>query len=201
MGRDCPNISALSVQAIFMSTTLKLSIEEYNCMVEMGAFDHLNRSIELVRGEIREMNPAGPLHNDLIAFLTDWSYQTTDRSRIRITVQAGLELAGQQSCPEPDLLWLRAGRYRDRHPTAADVKLAIEVSDSSLIKDLGEKVPLYAEAGIPECWIVDALGQCIYVYRNPIQGRYALPEIAKITDRLAPQEPCLTPLDLGAIFS
>lgn len=201
MGRDCPNIIGLSAQAISMSTTLKLSVEEYNRMVEMGAFNHLNRSVELVRGEIREMNPAGPLHNDLIAFLTDWSFQTTDRNRIRITVQAGLELAGQQSCPEPDLLWLRAGRYRDRHPTAADVKLAIEVSDTSLLKDLGEKVPLYAEAGIPECWIVDAMGQCIYVYRNPFQGRYALPEIAKITDRLSPQEPCLTPLDLGDLFS
>jgi len=32
-----------------------------------GAFDHLNRKIELIYGEIREMNPAGPVHDDLIA--------------------------------------------------------------------------------------------------------------------------------------
>ncbi len=92
-------------------------------------------------------------------------------------------------------------RRQEPPSIAADVKLAIEVSDSSLTRDLGEKVPLYAEAGIPEFWGVDALGQCIYVHRDPLQGKYARPEIARITDRLLPQEPCQTPLDLGELFS
>ena len=57
-----------------MSTVLHLTAEEYDRMVIRGAFDHLNRKIELIRGEIREMNPAGPIRNDFIAFLTEWSY-------------------------------------------------------------------------------------------------------------------------------
>ena len=184
-----------------MSTILNLSVEEYNRMVELGAFDHLNRKIELIRGEIREMNPAGPLHNDLIAYLTDWSYRTTERSRIRITVQAGLELAEQQRCPEPDELWLRAARYRHHHPTATDVKLAIEVSDSSLQQDLGEKTALYAEAGIIEFWIVDAQGQCVHVFHNPHAGRYERPIIFTIGDHLSPLEPCQSPLDIRELFA
>jgi hypothetical protein len=44
-----------------MSTSLNLTIDQYVRMVERGAFDHLNRKIELIRGEIREMNPAGLL--------------------------------------------------------------------------------------------------------------------------------------------
>lgn len=56
-----------------MSTTLHLTIDEFDRMVLCGAFDHLRRKIELIRGELREMNPAGPLHDDLITYLTNWS--------------------------------------------------------------------------------------------------------------------------------
>ena len=54
-----------------MSTGLKLSVAEYEAMVEKGAFDHLSKKIELIYGVIEEMNPAGPLHDDLIEYLTD----------------------------------------------------------------------------------------------------------------------------------
>lgn len=60
------------------------------------------------------------------------------------------------SRPEPDLLWVKAGRYQQGHPTADDVMLAIEVSHTSLQYDLSEKASLYAEAGIVEYWLVDA---------------------------------------------
>jgi Uma2 family endonuclease len=74
--------------------------------------------------------------------------------------------------PEPDLLWVRADRYRDRHPTAADVKLAIEVADSSLQYDLVQKSALYAEAEITEYWIVDSQSRSIHVFRKPSYGTY-----------------------------
>lgn len=183
-----------------MSTNLNLTATEYGRMVERGAFDHLNRKIELIYGEIREMSPAGPVHDDLIAFLTDWSVHAIDRERIRVNVQLGLDLSDLQSRPEPDLLWVRAARYRDRHPSAADVKLAIEVSDSSLQADLIEKAGLYAEAGIVEYWIVDAIGQCVHVFRNPQAGEYAQRSIAKIGELLSPLEPCNNPLDIQDLF-
>ena len=34
------------------------------------------------------------------------------------------------------------------------------------------KTPLYAEAGIPEYWIVDLQRKCIDVYRKPQKDRY-----------------------------
>ena len=54
-----------------MSTALHFTNEEYGRMVALGVFDHLNRKIELIYGEIREVNPAGPVHDDLITYLTD----------------------------------------------------------------------------------------------------------------------------------
>ena len=98
-----------------MSTGLHLSSEEYDRMVRCGAFDHLNRKIELIRGELREMNPAGPLHDDLITYLTNWSVLAASKESILVTSQTGLDLADQDSRPEPDLLWLRSARYRERH--------------------------------------------------------------------------------------
>ena len=183
-----------------MSTILRLSAAEYDRMVDRGEFDRLGRKIELIRGEVRDMNPAGPLHDDLIAYLTDWSFRTTDRARVRVNVQTGLSLGDLQSRPEPDLLWVQAGRYRDRHPTAADVKLAIEVSDSSLQFDLTEKTALYAEAGIEECWIVDAQGHCVHVFRIPQEAKYAQHTIFKPGEFLNPLEPCSVPLDLRDMF-
>jgi Uma2 family endonuclease len=183
-----------------MSTALHLNVDEYNRMVTMGAFSHLNRRIELVRGEIREMNPAGPLHNDLVMLLTDWSYRTTDRLKVRVTVQTSLELVPQQSCPEPDLMWLQASRYRDRHPNASDVKLVIEVSDSSLQSDLTEKTLLYAESGVIELWIVDVQGRCIHVFRKPSRTGYLETFVATLIDELKPLEPCKISIRLQELF-
>ena len=49
-----------------MSTALHLTLEEYSRMVARGAFEAINRKVELIRGVIVEMNPAGPVHDDLV---------------------------------------------------------------------------------------------------------------------------------------
>ena len=46
----------------------------------------------------------------------------------------------------------RAGR-----PLAEDVLLVVEVADSSLGFDTGEKADLYAAAGIADYWVVDVV--------------------------------------------
>jgi Uma2 family endonuclease len=168
--------------------------------VELGAFDCLRRKIELIRGEICEMNPAGPVHDDLIAFLINWSVRSTDPSAIRVTAQTGLELVELDSRPEPDLLWVRAGRYLTRHPSAADVILAIEVSDISLQDDLVHKSALYAEAGIVEYWIVDVPNQCIHVFRQPLGSNYCDRSLSKLGSTLAPLASCTSPLNVSELF-
>ena len=183
-----------------MSTSLHLTFDEYDLMVQRGAFDGLHRKIELIRGEIRQMNPAGPLHNDYVAFIAEWSFLTTSRESIRVNVQMDLDLSELHSRPEPDVFWIRAGRYRDRHPTAADVKLAIEVADSSLQSDLIEKAKLYAEANIVEYWVVDVQSSCIHVFRDPKDGEYADRSVAKGGEKLSPLQPSEFPLDLSDLF-
>ena len=43
----------------------------------------------------------------------------------------------------------------DRFPGPADVLPVVEVADSSLDQDRTLKLPAYAAAGIPECWLVN----------------------------------------------
>ena len=66
--------------------------------------------------------------------------------------------------------------YQGRHPSAADVLLLVELSDSSLAHDRGTKLPLYAKFGVPEVWIADLRGAAIEVYREPVGDAYALEE-------------------------
>ena len=155
-----------------MSPALKLSVAEFDTIVAKGAFDELTQKIELINGEIQAMNPAGPVHDDYIAYLTEWSVRNTDPNEVRIRVQSGLSLPDLDSRPEPDVVWVKARRYVDGHPTADDVLLLIEVSDSGLKSDQQDKEELYAKAGIVEFWIVDIQHELIHVHREPSGGKY-----------------------------
>ncbi|WDQ18708.1 hypothetical protein [Rhodopirellula sp. P2] len=64
-----------------MSTALQLSLEEYDRMIAAGAFVGMDRHIELIRGELRQMNPAGPVHWDLIAYVMTWSAEQAASGR------------------------------------------------------------------------------------------------------------------------
>jgi Uma2 family endonuclease len=169
-----------------MIISLRLTLAEYDRMVRVGAFDAIPRKIELIRGELTEMNPAGPIHDDLITYLNNWSVRNSDATKTLITSQTGLDLPEQESRPEPDIMWIRADRYRNGHPQAGDVQLAIEVSYSSLAYDLETKRRLYAEAGIREYWIVDAQATCIHVYREPQGDDYRTRFVRTAEHNLSP---------------
>ena len=67
----------------------------------------------------------------------------------------------------------RADEYRASHPSAADVLLLVEISDSSLAYDRGTKLSLYARFGVPEVWIVDVASAVIEIYRQPADDAYS----------------------------
>ncbi len=50
--------------------------------------------------------------------------------------------------------------------------LVVEVSESSLQRDRGVKLAMYAEAGVPEVWIVDIPGRHLEVFRALEADRY-----------------------------
>lgn len=170
-------------------------------MVACGAFDALDRKVELIRGRLVTMNPAGPIHDDFIGYLTDWSVRSSSPATVRIQVQTGMSLVELDSRPEPDIFWVKRGRYLRGHPTGKDTLLAIEVADSSLSKDRVEKAALYAEAGVPEYWIVDVQGQCLYVMREiAADKRYGWQRTLKPGEFASPLCEPTAKLDLADLF-
>jgi Uma2 family endonuclease len=183
-----------------MSTIAKLSLTEYERIVASGVFDWPSqRHIELIRGELREMNPIGPDHAEVVDRLNEWSMRYVMESTVRVRVQNPLAFANVDSEPQPDIVWVRKKSYSSGHPAAADVLLVIEVAESSLDRDRTEKADLYAEVGIQEYWIVNLVDRTIEVYRDPASGHYrtvrtfaanemaqplALPEAGLSFDRL-----------------
>jgi Uma2 family endonuclease len=87
---------------------------------------------------------------------------------IRVRVQNPIRIPHNDSEPEPDVVWTIDKDYSRLHPQPpGDVLLVIEVAESSLEFDRDEKVPVYAEAGISDYWIVNLIAEQVDVYRNP----------------------------------
>jgi Uma2 family endonuclease len=155
-----------------MSTIAKFSVREYDRMIAAGVFDGPNRRrVELIRGELREMSPIGSDHAKMVDLLNDWSYDSTPRAAIQVRVQNPVAFLPLDCEPEPDIVWARRD-YSGGHPAAADVLLLIEVADSSLGNDRGEKAEIYAEAGIADYWIVNLIDRTVEVRRDPHSTRY-----------------------------
>jgi Uma2 family endonuclease len=167
-----------------MSTIAQISLAEYQRMTEAGVFD--GRRLEYIRGEIREMSPKGDRHENMVDWLNDWSHEVLRAKPVRVRVQNSIRLPAMQSVPEPDLAWVVRRNYSRGKPQPEDVYLLIEVAESSLGYDLGEKAELYAQAGISEYWVVDLTAQRVVVHREPAQHRYRSVNSASGNQELRP---------------
>jgi len=162
-----------------------LTNDEFRQMVETGIFSPEER-LELIHGEIVDMGGIGNQHASCLRRLIHL-FRPLLGPEIIIDVQDPISLPEQRSQPRPDLVLLRPqqGGYA-QHPTAADVLLLVEISDSSLAYDRGVKVPLYACCGIPEVWLIDVAGGAIVVHRAPGVRRYREIRSLRAGDTLAP---------------
>jgi Uma2 family endonuclease len=144
--------------------------------------------VELLYGNIVTMTPVNPPH----AFAVDALHErfvNAFGSRTWVRSQNPLRLSDKLSddqLPLPDVLLLRRRAYTD-HPLPEDVYLLVEVADTTLEKDRRVKVPLYAEAGIREVWLVNLVDQAIEVFTEPADGAYRSHAIHELTDSFAPQ--------------
>jgi len=156
-----------------VSTTARLSLGEYDHIIECGDIEQgKQRRLEFIRGQIREMDPIGPLHEVVVDHLSEWSIQNLPRGYAWVRVQNSIGLPSSESAPEPDLAWVARRDYSQGRPTGDDVLLVVEVAESSLAYDCGEKAELYAAAGIADYWVVNLIERTVEVRRDPANGRY-----------------------------
>lgn len=137
---------------------------EYEALAETGAFR--DEKVELVYGRIVVMSPQGDPHAFVIRRLI-MRFAPALVGRADVSPQLPFA-ASDISLPEPDFAIVAAGVRT--HPSQAF--LVVEVAVTSLTYDRRIKARLYAEAGVPEYWIVDVTDGQLEVYRDPRDGQY-----------------------------
>lgn len=157
--------------------------EEYDRLVAAGAFQPETRA-QLIQGEIVEMVPQSAAHAASIRRLQK-VMDAVFREGYDVRAQLPLAL-GVHSEPEPDIAVVPGSLddYRYHHPTTAT--LVVEVSDTTLDFDRTRKQAVYAEAQIPEYWIVNLVDGLLEVYRKPEGSAYRTALQLGPTDTVAP---------------
>lgn len=144
----------------------RIPVELYERMVESGVFGDTS-PIYLWKGQLVLPMTEGPHHEYALTSLHALLFRLVpDGWHVR--AGSPTRVAGDSE-PEPDLTVARGTirDYRARTPAAADVSLAVEVSDSSLRHDSGEKLGGYAAASIPVYWVVNIPEGRVEVYTRP----------------------------------
>jgi Uma2 family endonuclease len=159
------------------------TVDEYYEMARVGILKPDER-VELLDGEIVPMSAIRSPHAWCVHRLNRQFSAFPDRCLVH--VQNPIRL-NDRSEPEPDIALLQLDTPEDRHPGPDDVYLVIEVADSSIRVDRGRKRRMYANAGIPEFWIVDLDADRIEVYREPMRSRYRSVALFGRGDTVHPQ--------------
>jgi hypothetical protein len=142
------------------------TVHDYHRMLEVGILREDDR-LELLEGEVVEMSPINPRHAASVKRLIRlFTSRLGDRALVDVQNPVQLD---EHSEPQPDLALLepRPDYYAQSHPTPAEVRLLVEVVDTTLDYDREVKAPVYARAAIPELWLVNLVDGWLEVYREP----------------------------------
>jgi Uma2 family endonuclease len=160
-----------------------LTVDEYYRMAEAGIISPDERT-ELIEGEIIRMAPMKSLHASTCAWLNErfiLNLKGTASVRCQLPVRLN-----DKTEPEPDIAICRRAGYEKAHPTAQDVLLIIEVSDSTYRYDRYVKVPLYALHSVPEVWLIDLNAKQIEIFQRPQGESYETLSKTDLAAKISP---------------
>ena len=155
---------------------VKLTVDSFMALHERGAFAGLSK-VELIEGELLTLSPQHVLH---ARAKTELAFRLRDALRamnsvLELLIEATV-LLSDENAPEPDIVIADRVTETDLVPLGA-VKLLVEIADSSLARDVGDKARLYARHGVPEYWVVAIPDRTIEQFSAPSGGAF--------TDRIA----------------
>ncbi len=142
-----------------------ISVDTYHRLGEIG---HLSERTELIRGVIIDQMPRTPLHTTIVALL-DLHLRAVLPAGWHPRPQEPLTLA--ESEPEPDIAVVRGAvqDYFKAHPTTAGFVIEVVASSEALDR---VKLGVYAEAGLPEAWLILAEERVVECHTDPQGAAY-----------------------------
>jgi Uma2 family endonuclease len=136
--------------------------------------DHSNRLAEFIDGTIEVLPMPTIEHQRIVVFLLEMIRAFVIPRKLGEALVAGVRVrTGDRQYREPDVVFLRRDRVLkqgNRYWELADLVMEV-VSDDDPSRDLVTKRKVYADAGIPEYWIVDPRNKSIVVLRLD-RGQY-----------------------------
>jgi Uma2 family endonuclease len=155
----------------------RMSFAEFSLLLEMDFFGE--ESVELLNGEVFIKGKQNPPHQQALRHLSKLLERSLGET---VLVSSQLPLVLESPPPdflEPDiaLLKLPFSSYQDRDASNQDALLVLEISDSTLSRDKGEKLEAYARNGIPEYWVLNLVADRLEVYQNPLESEYKIKQI------------------------
>ncbi len=144
----------------------EFTVTEFHRMADAGIIAGDER-VELLDGQIVEMAPIGVRHWDQHASIVRY-LNAVLAGRATIVGQGSFPL-GLISEPQPDVAVLAPRSYRrdNRPPAPSEVLAFVELADSSLARDLGPKLALYARYVIADYLVVDLDGKRLLHHSDP----------------------------------
>ncbi|MBX9898251.1 MAG: Uma2 family endonuclease [Qipengyuania sp.] len=146
-------------------TKHRLTVEEFLLLDREGAFG--DRRTELIAGDIYYMSPQFRPHGfakDELAYRLRRALEAMG-SDIRVATEQSVDF-GPHSEPQPDIILTSEPQGEGAIP-GSSVLLIVEVSVTTLEFDLGVKADLYADAGVPEYWVIDVNENRVLMHANP----------------------------------
>lgn len=163
-------------------TRRRFNVHEYHRMAEAGIL-HEDDRVELIDGEIVETSPIGGRHALYVSLLNRLLVRGVG-DRALISPQNPVRLDEHHE-PQPDLAAIKDRAYGRSLPAPEDTLLLMEVSDTTLAYDRSVKLPIYAQANIPEVWILDVNGGKLERHTGPSGDLYRHTGLARSGEALA----------------
>lgn len=132
---------------------------------------------EWVDGEIIMSSPSNFKHQRICVFLTTLIESFAQERDLGLVVPAPFQMRLPNSGREPDLIFVQTDRLHlvelERSYIDGPGDIVIEVvSPESRERDLVTKFAVYAEGGVPEYWIINAIDNEAHFYRLNDAGNY-----------------------------
>jgi Uma2 family endonuclease len=194
-----PNLLPTPTLTLDPASLKRWTVRDYHHMSETGILSP-NERTELIAGQIILMAAKGTPHVTSLHLLANTLREKLGNSAL-IRTQDPIQL-DDFSEPEPDLAIVRGTvlDYADRHPRPDDVYQIVEVADSTPKHDCETKDKLYAQAGIPDYWVLDLKNRQLHIFRNPTPTSYTSHLILTEPNRAAPLGFPSDEIDLTSIF-
>jgi len=153
--------------AITQPPRKRFTRSEVEQMADAGLF--AGQRFELIDGDLIDKMGQNPPHAAAIRLCTRQLNRIfgDDLVQAQLPIEAGA-VDRERSLPEPDIAVLAVDKpdFRRRHPNGDELRLVVEVSDTTVRYDSTLKRDLYARAGVPEYWVLDLNNRRVIVHRQ-----------------------------------